>query len=804
MKSLGRAFLLSVVLLVISLLTVLDGTSYAFGVSRNIVIHDNNSFEIEGLAFEIKEKEFKVMVVTGEITDPSRWKIINQQSITVDKNNYFSITTPPFESNQVEQNKVSLVMINDNTPLSNFYDYPFSEEDRKPVKQFNSDSFVAPVEVEKDSLQTTKEEDEKVSSYPSEVEKSTELPTAKDGNEKIRDRVTYIFDQRQNQVTVRTTRISFDTGMKKVNEYNFTDQILLPSHYEFESTNPFNQQDGIVVDTPQGLKAYTVAVQSTTKGKNGVNIIYEFDYSNLSLRKVKEIQSGKRVNLDEAHLGLYSVQLEKGSAIQYYSLVNNKQVLSGGRLITSEDVTKTSFSLSSAPSSQKFGVYCPKNQYSGCYNVDFGGLKGKTVKVTENSVSYDSKQAASKSFMAGGTKIKWSRSSFQNNTYQWNINGARNGKTISLFKGSAKKLDTFVSPGGKYLVIIVDPSGGIKRTQASKVYVYDLKTLAQVQKYDSLYRASVTGIQWFSDELYIIDYYFSNPAAYPPSFYYIPEGKHFKIEYSQYQYWENYLDSFSYDNLFFLTSPVAVTSGEGVLHYDGQPTFYMNGLYYIPLKEFVNAFHIQYEEKDKNYLFKRNSQTSKLAVSQSKQLVVNGKVFLPLGQWNKDLGLKVAQVDKHTMNVTLQISDEMGKTEVAMKKEIPEFQAILQRLKMASNGSGGFVATGTQYKENSADRARNVVLNHDRSLSINLGTNHSYGDVFNVTIISKDYSKVLMALPINIKGKYQATTAPLPDDVFEDGVLTFAIPIESSAPELLEHSHFGFSLKLPKFNKNKF
>lgn len=633
----------------------------------------------------------------------------------------------------------------------------------------------------------------------------TESPTAKGGTERIREKSTYSFDEKSKQVTIRTNRISFDTGMQKMNEYNFTDPALLPSHYEFDSTNGFNEQDGIVVDTPKGIKAYTVAVQSTIKGKSGVKIIYEFDYSNLVLRKVTEIPTEKRVNLDAAQLGLYSVKSEKAS-FQYYSLENNKQVLSGGRLITSKDVTNTSFSLSPAPSSQAFGVFCPKYQYTSCYNVEFGGVKGKPVKVTENSVIYDAKQASAKSFMAGGTKIKWNQSSFQINTpYQWNVSGTRNGKTISFFKGKAQSLDTFVSPGGKHLVIIVDPSNPFKRTKASTVYVYDLKTMAQVQKYNSLYNAGVTGIQWLSDDLYIIDYYFSNPGAYPPSFYYIPEGKHFKIEYSQYQDWENYLDSFTYDDLFFLTLPVAITSGEGVLHYEGQPTFYMNGLYYVPLKEFMSAFHIQYEEKDKHYLFKRNDRASKLAVSQSKRLVVNGKVFLPLGQWNKDLGLKVAQVGKRAFSYTIQISDELRKTEAAMKGEPLEFQAILKRLKKSENGSDGFVATETPFTQNSSYRATyngvKAVLNHNRSLSISFSPFDSYEETLEVLITSTDNSKVLMVLPIKLKGN-QFTTVALSEYVFEDGLLTIVFPQPDN--EDVEDSHLGFTLKLPEFNKNKF
>jgi hypothetical protein len=328
--------------------------------------------------------------------------------------------------------------------------------------------------------------------------------------------------------------------------------------------------------------------------------------------------------------------------------------------------------------------------------------------------------------------------------------------------------------------------------------------MVQVQKYKSSYNTNVTGIQWLSDDLYIMEYYFSNPGAYPPSFYYIPEGKHFKIEYSQYQDWANYLDSFTYDDLFFLTLPVAVTSGEGVLHYEGQPTFYMNGLYYVPLKEFMNAFHVQLEEKDKTYLFKRLDRTSKLAVSQSKRLIVKGKVFLPLGQWNKELGLKVAQVGMHSMSYEILISDELRKTEAAMKEETPEFQAILKRLKKSEDGSGGFIATETSFTQKNSDRASfrgvKAVLNHNRSLSFSFSPFDSYGENLQIYITSRDSSKVLMELPVKVTGK-EYTTAALPERVFEEGILTFAFPEPDN--EVVEHSHLGFTLKLPEFSKNR-
>ncbi|WP_222128678.1 hypothetical protein [Paenibacillus xylanexedens] len=57
-----------------------------------------------------------------------------------------------------------------------------------------------------------------------------------------------------------------------------------------------------------------------------------------------------------------------------------------------------------------------------------------------------------------------------------------------------------------------------------------------------------------------------------------------------------------------------------------------------------------------------------------------------------------------------------------------------------------------------------------------------------------------MELPIQITGN-EYTTVALPERVFEEGILTFAFP--ESDNEHLEHSHLGFTLKLPEFSKNR-
>ncbi|MCM3261589.1 hypothetical protein M3664_27725 [Paenibacillus lautus] len=47
--------------------------------------------------------------------------------------------------------------------------------------------------------------------------------------------------------------------------------------------------------------------------------------------------------------------------------------------------------------------------------------------------------------------------------------------------------------------------------------------------------------------------------------------------------------------------------------------------------------------------------------------------------------MKVAQANKHVMNTTLQISDELRKTEVVMKTELQSFQTIMERLQRAGD-----------------------------------------------------------------------------------------------------------------------
>lgn len=76
---------------------------------------------------------------------------------------------------------------------------------------------------------------------------------------------------------------------------------------------------------------------------------------------------------------------------------------------------------------------CAGNRFTGCYNVKFGGEKGSAVKVTENRVAYNTKQATStKSFLAGGAAIKW-KNRLSNGTYLWAVEGTRSGgKTVSL------------------------------------------------------------------------------------------------------------------------------------------------------------------------------------------------------------------------------------------------------------------------------------------------------------------------------------------------------------------------------------
>ncbi|KHF31050.1 hypothetical protein CM49_06442 [Paenibacillus sp. P1XP2] len=117
----------------------MEKSTYAFGISNNIIIHDNNSFEITGLLHEVKieKKEITVMIVTGETTDPSRWIILNKETTPVDELGMYSLSTQAFSKNDVINNKIALVLqYDDMPPILYWYIFPFIESERV-LKQFD-------------------------------------------------------------------------------------------------------------------------------------------------------------------------------------------------------------------------------------------------------------------------------------------------------------------------------------------------------------------------------------------------------------------------------------------------------------------------------------------------------------------------------------------------------------------------------------------------------------------------------------------------------------------------------------------
>lgn len=128
------------------------------------------------------------------------------------------------------------------------------------------------------------------------------------------------FAVRGTEVAVTTLRTSFDTGEIKENEYHFTDPAILPRIHTGLTTTS-HQYDPIVSDTPAGLKGYITYY--ATDDNEYYYVLYEYDYSSNTLRKVHEDEN--RIYL-EPQIGMYYTIYEKNvHKSNYYSMVTGKK-----------------------------------------------------------------------------------------------------------------------------------------------------------------------------------------------------------------------------------------------------------------------------------------------------------------------------------------------------------------------------------------------------------------------------------------------------------------------------------------------
>lgn len=616
--------------------------------------------------------------------------------------------------------------------------------------------------------------------------------------QKVRHKVQFYIDPNLSKMTVRTTKISFDTGLKKVNEYDYYDESYLP---KLSNGSKVQYEDyATVVDTPLGLKAYIIISQNHSLRSEGyLQIIYEFDYTTLKVRKINETKSidSHRVHLD-ASLGIYSIRPDNGD-YQHYSLIDNKLMYSKGQFITPYDVTETNYTFTPLPQSKDLAAYCSNNDVNECHFISFGGAKGAKVKVTYNQVVRDINNNTSKTFFARSAKIKLESKFINRNTSQWTVTGVKNKDARILFKGKATEVITYISPGNKYLVLIAETHEGPFTVLSSVVHIFDLDTLSLVQKYDSQYRARADRITWASDDVFIIEYYLSNPGGYPPSFYYIPHGMTIPVNYNEYTDWVNRWDSFSYEDMFMLTCPVAIISGKSALKYKDQPTFKLNGAYYVPLQDFTEAFNIKYSMEADRLTFTRNKRNVSLSLKTSGIIQHGDRSFIPLGNWNKDLGLKVLIIDSHVMNGELTFMDQEEKNGFGMNQGTPSQTVKVQSLQRQSSTSPFIEGEYSRHESNEPNRAsfNNAVveLNHNKTLTVEGSNSPFAGKTMTIEIYTRDLKTLIMKIPVKLgtEQHFQFTTPAIP----VDESVTIVMPDE-------DNTYYTFTLYHTPFDKEIF
>jgi hypothetical protein len=572
--------------------------------------------------------------------------------------------------------------------------------------------------------------------------------------DKIRHETHFLFAGNMDKITVRTIKTSFDTGERKANDYYFTDPTYLPKPANGEDFDTFINEASLV-NSPTGLKSYAILEQTGSATKGTVWTLYEYDYKSFSLRKV--VESKSPIILHE-YIGFYVIYTYFEKPNQYYSLADSKLISTGGELIRPQDVENSDYTLSPQPKTRDYTVFCPKSDLKGCYLMQYGGGKGAAVKVTLNHRKGDSlAMDGDRVITVDSTKITLQSKFTSSFTFKWNIKGTINGKSKILFDKTATDVRTYISPNHKYLLLITEQRAH-NGYSSSVVHIYNLKTLELIRKYDSQYKSNVTAVTWASEEMFIIEYYFSNPGNYPPSFYHIPAGISLQIPYMDYKSWKEHKswDNFTYEKMIFPALPLAIRSGNAMVNYQGQPAFLLKGQYYVPLKEFAAAFHIQYAIGAREITFTRGSRSAAVTLQGSEIVWTGFNDFLPLGSWNKALGLKV-------IDGRITLSDEEQTSGLGLSQEVNDPQAVIVKMERDPS-SGEFKVLTDPYYVNTSDRVDEIVLNPDKTLSLVLW---NYTGAFNVEVYaSSDLNKLITTIPLEAKSgeTLTYTTAVIPMD----------------------------------------
>ncbi|NGZ76524.1 hypothetical protein [Saccharibacillus alkalitolerans] len=473
---------------------------------------------------------------------------------------------------------------------------------------------------------------------------------------RTRTTTEFRYKSADQQIEVRTVEVSMDSGMKQTNTYKIANTPTLVNSGKGNIEFSGNAQ---TADTPSGLKAYTAVRQYNSSGKMLYSIL-EFDYRTQSVKKIGEhSDTGYGSVKIYAKQGIYSFRenIYTGQGI-FYSLASGRKIHSAGYLIKPENITSTRYTVSPQPAEKDYLIYCSDQKQTACSLVRYGEEKGSQVKVSRSVKAEDPVYRETRTLDLDDAKIQVQGAFSKEGQAPWQITAFRGGKKTNLFQGKAISVSTHISPNRKYLVLGV--ATGKQKQMNLSYQIFDMKTLKLVQTYIPKYKTGPEHFRWISDDLFILDYFFSAPDAYPLEFYYIPDDLKLPIKYRPYTDWldSGAWDNFSYENFIYPVHPAGIFSKKAAVGYSGQPAFYSDLTYYVPLKELADTFGISYEFEGNTLRLRRNEKQASLSLTGDKVLRVQDGWFVALGEWNRALGVKPAYTQNTTYNSEIRVIDE--------------------------------------------------------------------------------------------------------------------------------------------------
>ncbi|WNS45581.1 hypothetical protein [Paenibacillus sp. MMS20-IR301] len=410
--------------------------------------------------------------------------------------------------------------------------------------------------------------------------------------ERVRTEVKFTLSYPDNNfhINVAVKQTSFDTGEVIMNFYDYDDPAL-KSKYKLSET----EMRAISYLTPAGPKSY-IAVEAWESSNYLGSTIYEFDLGSKQLKKITDISNKFRVQV-YGSLGVYeTIHNELTTAYngidkhQLYSLQTNKPVLPQGKYGLIERMT---LQKNAGAKSLETTDYVLREQAltgKGAIKIYLLAYGGKLTQVPAiyNKFTYDQNKDISNLVLANGNgQLQLKRS----------LKSGQEYSKLTLIKGNTTKVLLDVpgyinessmpsfSPSNRYMIITSQIRGAHLAFADATYYIFDLKTMTVIHKLKPHYKLYEIGIEWFTDELFLITYDTSRPNTYKPVYYHVPTQTSIPdeelIEYN------SYIHNFTYDGLLSLNAPIPLQVDQQYIRYSGNGPLMDKETYYIPLADFA-------------------------------------------------------------------------------------------------------------------------------------------------------------------------------------------------------------------------